>query len=51
MLECLKDAKKRLAESAGNARLAALEHYRTVLEQFTNLTVQGKIPPEEPCYT
>jgi hypothetical protein len=50
MLACLEDAKKRVAQSKGAERQAALEHYRRVLEQFNGLTIKGKIPAKEPCY-
>jgi hypothetical protein len=51
MLECLEAAKKRVAHSKGAEREAALEHYRRVLEQFNGLTIKGRIPAKEPCFT
>lgn len=50
MLECLEEARKRIAESTGEERIAAMQHYRTVLAQFNELVLKAKVPPEEPCY-
>ena len=51
MLECLEHARQHLSLASGAERMAALQHYREVLEQFHGLTLHGKIPPEKPCYT
>jgi len=50
ILECLKEASRKYFHSSGSDRWAAMDHYLKILRQFTSLTVDGKIPPEDPCY-
>ena len=51
MLECLEHARKQIAAAHGAERVRALAHYHSILKQFNGLVLEGKIPPEEPCYT
>ena len=50
MLDCLDEARRAYVTAVGAGKQRALEHYRIVLRQFQCLVVDGRIPPEEPCY-
>jgi hypothetical protein len=50
IMECLKEARRHFFHSSGPEQLAAMDHYLKILRQFTSLTVEGKVPREDPCY-
>jgi hypothetical protein len=50
MMECLDEARRALDSASELEKPAAREKFRLVLSQYNQLVLNGKTPPEEPCY-